>query len=211
MMPRSSICSCEYVQSGAITGCNIGIFFELELFQGSQAIVQTYGIALTMFATVNKIIYKKRIILEYDAALECVTDLKSGVSCIYCFKGPASHIFYNAYAIRKPANPYTVAWYKVFHLYRCAVGNDVRLSERLFMKGNAEGIPMLATHIAAQNIQCASKDGVIAGNLTPETAQGVFCYMLVSNSFDFNRQQGKIRSALDRMSEALFHGLPKRQ
>lgn len=210
MMPRSSICSCENVQSGAITGFNIGIFYGLEFFQGSQTIVQTYGIALTMCATVNKIIYKKRIILEHDAALKGVTDLKSGVSCIYCFEGPASHIFYNAHAIRKPAYPYTVAWDKVFHLYRCAVGNDVRLSERLFMKGDAEGIPMFATHIAAQNIQCAGKDGVIAGNLTPETAQGVFCYMLVGDSFDFNRQQVKIRSALDRMSEALFHGLPER-
>ena len=204
------MCSCEDVQSGVITGFIIGIFYGLEFFQGSQAIVQTYGIALTMCATVNKIIYEKRIILEYDAAFKGVTNLKSGVSCIYCFEGPASYIFYNAHAVREPAYPYTVAWDKVFHLYRCAVGNDVRLSERLFMKGNAEGIPMLTTHIAAQNIQCAGKDGVIAGNLTPETAQGVFCYMLVSDSFDFNRQQGKIRSALDRMSEALFHGLPER-
>ena len=92
--------SCEGVQSGAIACFKIGIFYGLEFFQGSQAIVQTYGIALTMFATVNKIVYKKRIILEYDAALECVTDLKSGVSCIYCFEGPASHIFYNAHAVR---------------------------------------------------------------------------------------------------------------
>lgn len=113
------------MQSGVITGCNIGIFSGLEFFQSGQAIVQAYGIALAMFAAVNKIIYKQRIILEHDAALECITDLKSGVSCIYCFEGPASHIFHNTYAVWKPAYPYAVAGSQVFHLYRCAVGNDI--------------------------------------------------------------------------------------
>ena len=143
------MCSCGYVQSGVITGCNIGIFFGSEFFQSSQAIVQTYGIALTMLAAVDKIIYEKRIILEHDTTFKCVTDLKSGVSCIYCFEGPASHIFHNAYAVWKPAYPYAVAGGQIFHLYGCAIGNDVRLSGRLFLKGNAEGIPMLTTHIAA--------------------------------------------------------------
>ena len=70
------------------------------------------------------------------------------------------------------------------------------------MKGDAEGIPMLTTHIAAQNIQCAGKDGVIAGNLTPETAQGVFCYMLVGDS--------SISIANKSKSDLLSIGCPKR-
>ena len=163
-----------------------------------------------MFTTVNKIIYKKRIILDHDAALEGISDLKSGIPSINRLEHPPADIFYDADAVREPTDTDTIAGGQVFYLYGCTVGYDIGLSGRLLMKRDNEGIPMLTTHIAAQNIQCAGKDGVIAGNLTPETAQGVFCYMLVSDSFDFNRQQGKIRSALDRMSEALFHGLPER-
>ena len=90
------MCSCGYVQSGVITGCNIGIFSGLEFFQSGQAVVQAYGIALTMFATMNKIIYKKRIILEHDAALEGVSYLKSGIPGIHSLEHPSADIFYDA-------------------------------------------------------------------------------------------------------------------
>ena len=109
MSPRISICSCGYVQSGVITGCNIGIFSGSEFFQSGQAVVQAHGIALAVFATMDKVVYKKRVILEHDAALEGISYLKSGIPGINRLEHPSTDIFYYADAVRKPADTDTVA------------------------------------------------------------------------------------------------------
>ena len=180
------------MQSGVITGCNIGIFSGSEFFQSGQAVVQAHGIALAVFASMDKIVYKKRIVLEHDAALECISYLKSGIPGINRLEHPSTDIFYDADAVRKPADTDTVAGGQVLHLYGCTVRYDIGLLGRLFMKEDAEGFPMFATHIAAQHIQSAGKYGVIAGDLTPETAQGVFCYMFMSDSLYLHSQTGEV-------------------
>lgn len=167
MMSRSTIESWEIEQSGVITGCNIGNFSGSEFFQSGQAVVQTHGVALAVFAAVDKVIYKKWVILEHDAALEGISDLKSGIPGINRLERPSADIFYDADAVREPAYADTVAGGQVLYLYGCTVRYEIGLSGRLFLKGDAEGIPMFATHIAAHHIQCAGKYGVIAGDLTP--------------------------------------------
>lgn len=167
MMSRSTIESWEIEQSGVITGCNIGIFSGSEFFQSGQAVVQTHGIALAVLAAMDKVVYKNRVILEHDAALEGVPDLKSGIPGIHSLEHPSADIFYDADTIREPADTDTVAGGQVIYLYGCTIGDDVRLSGRLFFQRIAEVIPMLAAYIAAQYIQCAGKDCVITGDLTP--------------------------------------------
>ena len=132
------------------------------------------------------------VILEHDAALEGVSYLKSGIPGINRLKHPSTDIFYDADTVRKPAYADTVAGGQVLYLYGCTVRYEIGLSGRLFLKGDAEGIPMFATHIAAQHIQSAGKDRVIAGNLSPEPTQGVFCYMFVSDSLYLHSQKREV-------------------
>jgi hypothetical protein len=122
------------VQSGVITGCNIGIFSGSEFFQSGQAVVQAHGVALAVFAAVDKVIYKKRVILEHDAALEGVSYLKSGVLCVDSLEHPSADIFYDADTVRKPAYADTVAGGQVLYLYGCTVRYEIGLSGRLFLK-----------------------------------------------------------------------------
>ena len=75
----------------------------LKLFQSGQTIVQAHGVTLAVFAAMNKVIYKKRVILEHDAALEGISDLKSGIPGINRLERPSADIFYDADAVREPA------------------------------------------------------------------------------------------------------------
>ena len=57
----------------------------------------------------DKVIHKKRVILEHDAALEGVSYLKSGIPGINRLKHPSTDIFYDADTVRKPAYADTFA------------------------------------------------------------------------------------------------------
>ena len=74
-----------------------------------------------MLSSVDKIVDKKRVILEHDAALECVTDLQRRVLGINGLEYAPSYIFYDADTVWEPTYTDTVSRNQIFYLDGLAV------------------------------------------------------------------------------------------